>query len=86
IFSTPSVKETLKEKFPSDLLEMPPSAKFVLKILEIKGPMSVKELADETMLPERTVRYALSELLRRGLVRKVVTLRNARQTFYERSE
>lgn len=86
IFSTPSVKETLKEKFPSDLLDMPPSAKFVLKILEIKGPMSVKELADETMLPERTVRYALSELLRRGLVRKVVTLRNARQTFYERTE
>ncbi len=86
ISSTPSVRETLKEKLPSDLFDVPPSAKFVLKMLELKGPMSAKELAEETMLPERTVRYALSELLRRGLVRKVVSLRNARQTFYERTE
>lgn len=86
IFSTPSVKEALKGKLPSDFSDMPPSAKFVLKMLELKGPMSAKELADETMLPERTVRHALSELLRRGLVRKVVSLRNARQIFYERAE
>jgi len=52
-------------------------------MLELKGPMSVRELAEETRLPERTVRHALAELLRKNLVRRVVSLRDARQVYYE---
>ncbi|MEM2246495.1 MAG: NAD(+)/NADH kinase [Thermofilum sp.] len=80
--SEPSVRETLREKL-AETLDVPPSAKFVLKVLKLKGPMSARELAEETMLPERTVRRALSELQRRGLVRRIVNLRDARQFFYE---
>jgi NAD+ kinase len=80
--SRPSVREVLRDKV-IGASDMPPSAKFVLKMLELKGPMSVRELAEETRLPERTVRHALAELLRRSLVRRVVNLRDARQVYYE---
>ena len=83
VASRPSVKESMKAKVtPVNAADMPPSAKFVLKILELKGPLTVKELAKETMLPERTVRYALSELLRRELVKRVISLRDARLVYY----
>jgi NAD+ kinase len=35
------------------------------------------------MLPERTVRLALSHLLNKGYVKKRVSLRDARQRIYE---
>ncbi|MGH9934326.1 MAG: MarR family transcriptional regulator, partial [Nitrososphaerales archaeon] len=66
-----------------DLLGMPPSAKLVLKTLEYEGPLSQKDLASRTMLPERTVRLALSHLLGKGYVKKKVSLRDARQRIYE---
>ncbi len=80
--SKPSVREVLRDKVVG-ASDMPPSAKFVLKMLELKGPMSVRELVEETRLPERTVRHALAELLRRNLVRRIVNLRDARQVYYE---
>ncbi|MCD6357806.1 MAG: NAD(+)/NADH kinase [Thermoproteales archaeon] len=83
VSSRPSVRETLREKIAAEAADMPPSAKFVLKMLELKGPMSAREIAELTLLPERTVRYALSELLRRGLVRRSTSLRDARQVYYE---
>lgn len=83
VSSRPSVRETLKEKIAAEAADMPPSAKFVLKMLELRGPMSAREIAELTLLPERTVRHALSELLRRGLVRRSTSLRDARQVYYE---
>ncbi|MCX8181368.1 MAG: NAD(+)/NADH kinase [Thermofilaceae archaeon] len=82
VYSRPSVRETLRD-IVEEASDMPPSAKFVLKMLEIKGSMSVRELVEATRLPERTVRYAISELVKRGFVRKVVNLRDARQFYYE---
>lgn len=72
-----------KVRLAEDLLGMPPSAKLVLKTLEYEGPLSQKELASRSMLPERTVRLALSYLLGRGYVKKKVSLRDARQRIYE---
>lgn len=82
VYSRPSVRETLRD-IVEEASDMPPSAKFVLKMLEMKGSMSVRELVEATRLPERTVRYAISELVKRGFVRKVVNLRDARQFYYE---
>lgn len=82
LHSKPSVRETLREKL-AETIDVPPSAKFVLKMLQLRGAMSARELAEETMLPERTVRRALSELLRKGLARRIVNLRDARQFYYE---
>ncbi|MEM2856606.1 MAG: sugar kinase [Candidatus Nitrosocaldaceae archaeon] len=72
-----------KVKLAEEMLGMPPSAKLVLKILEYEGSMSRKDLIKRTMLPERTVRLALSHLLNKGYVRKRVSLRDARQKIYE---
>jgi len=44
------------------VVELPPSAKLVAKVLEYNDQLTQSQLADETMLPPRTVRYALSRL------------------------
>lgn len=62
--------------------ELPPSAKLVLKVLEYQGQLSQKEIIEETMLPPRTVRYALSLLMSEGLVTKRLSLRDSRHGFY----
>jgi len=69
-----------------DLLNMPPSSKLLLKILEYEGAMTQKELGKKTMLPDRTVRLSLSHLLDKGYVKKKVSMRDARQKIYEISK
>lgn len=63
--------------------ELPPSAKLVLKVLEYQDQLSQKEIIEETMLPPRTVRYALSLLMSEGLVTKKLSLRDSRQGLYQ---
>ncbi len=65
-----------------ELQSLPPSAKFVYRMLEIEGPMSVKDLAAKTLLPERTVRYALNILLEKGLIDRIVDPRDPRRHIY----
>jgi len=65
------------------LLNMPPSSKLLLKILEYEGAMTQKELATKTLLPDRTVRLALSHLLEKGYVKRKISMRDARQKIYE---
>ena len=72
-----------KVKLAEDLLDMPPSAKLILKTLEYEGELSQKDLSKRTMLPERTIRLSLSHLIQRGYVRKKTSLRDARQKTYE---
>ncbi|MEE8132648.1 MAG: NAD(+)/NADH kinase [Nitrososphaerales archaeon] len=74
---------TKKVRLAEDLLGMPPSAKLVLKTLEYEGPLSQKDLASSSMLPQRTVRLGLSYLLDKGFVKKRLSLRDARQRTYE---
>ena len=62
--------------------ELPPSAKLVLKILEYQGQLTQKEIVEETMLPPRTVRYALSLLISEGLIEKRLSLRDSRHGLY----
>ena len=65
-----------------ELMDMPPSAKLILKILEYEGPLTQKDIIAKTLLPPRTVRHALSILMSRGLVHKQPLLRDARQDLY----
>ena len=69
-----------------DLLNMPPSSKLLLKTLEYEGELTQKELARKTLLPDRTVRMALSHLLEKGYVKRKVSLRDARQKIYKISK
>lgn len=72
-----------KVKLAEDLLNMPASAKLILKTMEYEGPLSQKDLIKKTLLPERTIRLSLSHLLNHGYVRKKTSLRDARQKIYE---
>ncbi len=75
-----------KAHLAEELLSMPPSSKLLLKTLEYEGALTQKDLANKTLLPERTVRLALSHLLEKGYVKKKVSVRDARQKIYEISK
>jgi DNA-binding GntR family transcriptional regulator len=64
------------------LRELPPSAKLVAKILETDQPLSQGELATESLLPDRTVRYALNRLEETELVRSRYSVTDARKQVY----
>ena len=69
-----------------ELLRMPPSSKLLLKTLEYEGALTQKDLVNKTLLPARTVRLALSNLLKKGYVKKKISIRDARQKIYEISK
>ena len=64
------------------LRELPPSAKLIAKVLETDQPLSQGELAEESLLPDRTVRYALNRLEEAELVAARYSFRDARKQVY----
>lgn len=62
--------------------DLPPSAKLVAKTLEYDGELTQSQLAEETMLPARTVRYALSRLEEVGAVESHFSFTDARKRIY----
>jgi len=73
-------------EYAEDPLNMPPSSKLLLKTLEYEGTLTQKDLTKKTLLPDRTVRMALSHLLEKGYVKRKVSIRDARQKIYEISK
>jgi DNA-binding MarR family transcriptional regulator len=71
-----------QEEFDERLRELPPSAKLIAKVLEIDAPLSQGELAEESLLPDRTVRYALNRLDESGLVVSRHSFDDARKRVY----
>jgi DNA-binding MarR family transcriptional regulator len=63
--------------------EMPPSAKLVAKALEYNGQLTQSGIAEETLLPPRTVRYALSRLEEADVVESRFSFTDARKRIYE---
>ncbi|QSG03710.1 winged helix-turn-helix domain-containing protein [Natranaeroarchaeum sulfidigenes] len=66
--------------------DLPPSAKLVFKVLEYDGPLTQKQIVEESMLSARTVRYALERLEDIGIVDEDVYFADARQSLYEIDE
>lgn len=64
------------------LADLPPSAKLVFKVLEYDGPMTQKQIVEESMLSARTVRYALERLENIGCVDEDIYFADARQSLY----
>jgi DNA-binding transcriptional ArsR family regulator len=64
------------------LRELPPSAKLVSKVLEGDSPLSQGQLAEESLLPDRTVRYALNRLEDEELVNSRYSFQDARKQVY----
>lgn len=70
-------------EFRTRLQDHPPSAKLVAKVLDVTSPLNQAQLTEETLLPDRTVRYALSQLEDAQLVISHVNLQDARKQVYE---
>ena len=62
--------------------DLPPSAKLVAKVLEYEGRATQSQLAEESLLPSRTVRYALTRLEDAGVVRSRFSFTDARKRVY----
>ncbi|MFB6299034.1 MAG: MarR family transcriptional regulator [Halobacteriales archaeon] len=64
------------------LADLPPSAKLVYKVLEYNDTLTQGEIAEETMLPPRTVRYAITRLEEIGVVDSRFSFADARKRLY----
>jgi len=62
--------------------DLPPSAKLVAIVLEHNGTLTQRELATESLLPERTVRLGLDKLQEVGVVESRASLQDARKRLY----
>ena len=71
-----------EKEFCDRLRELPPSAKLVAKVLEDDAPLSQGQLADASLLPDRTVRYALNRLEESDLVDSRYSFTDARKQVY----
>jgi len=65
-----------------DVRDLPPSAKLVAKVLEYNDTLTQSQLAEETLLPPRTVRYALNRLEEEGAVDSRFSFSDARKRLY----
>ena len=65
-----------------DVRDLPPSAKLVAKVLDYNGTLTQSQLAEETLLPPRTVRYALSRLEDENVVESRFSFSDARKRLY----
>lgn len=75
-------KKLTETEYRDRLRELPPSAKLVAKILETDAPLSQGGLAEESLLPDRTVRYALNRLEDEDLVESRYSIKDARKQVY----
>ncbi|MCY4730043.1 winged helix-turn-helix domain-containing protein [Natronomonas gomsonensis] len=66
--------------------DLPPSAKLVAKVLEYNDRLTQSQLAEETMLPPRTVRYALTRLEEVDAVDSRFSFTDARKRVYALAE
>ncbi|MFC7177119.1 MarR family transcriptional regulator [Halosegnis marinus] len=69
-------------EFRDRLRELPPSAKLVATVLDGSSPLSQGQLAEESLLPDRTVRYALNRLEEEDLVESRYSFHDARKQVY----
>ena len=67
---------------PDALLDLSPSAKLIAKTLEYEGESTQSDLAESTLLPPRTVRYALDQLEEAGIVSSKISFVDARKRIY----
>ncbi|WP_342765645.1 helix-turn-helix domain-containing protein [Methanolobus chelungpuianus] len=65
------------------LEKLPPSAKLVFNVLKANGQMTQKDIIRETVLPSRTVRYAISRLKDEQILMERFNFIDSRQSFYE---
>jgi hypothetical protein len=82
-FATGSELETTPEQRFERLLNLPPSAKLVYKVLEAEdAPLTQGQIREQALLPARTTRDALTKLEDVGLVEEQMYVPDARKRLY----
>ena len=80
---TPIEKMKNRELLNTPYIEgAPPSAKFILKLLQYEGPLTQKDIINLSSLQIRTVRHGISYLKKKGLIEEHKALRDARLSVY----
>jgi DNA-binding MarR family transcriptional regulator len=79
--STPELADATEADLEA-LKELPPSAKLVLKVLQYNDALTQNQIAEETLLPPRTVRYALTRLEEIDAVDSRFSFSDARKRLY----
>lgn len=79
--TTEPVQATEEDRWEA-VRDLPPSAKLVAKVLDYNDTLTQSELAEETLLPPRTVRYALSRLEEEEVVESRFSFSDARKRLY----
>ncbi len=67
---------------PKEIATLPPSAKLVALVLDRKGTLTQTELAETTLLPQRTVRDAIDRLREVGAIVSRFAFSDARKRLY----
>ena len=74
--------DSSRESPVDSLIDLPPSAKLVYKVLEHDAPLTQGILCERTRLSKRTTRHALSLLTEASLVEEMVYPPDARKRQY----
>lgn len=69
-------------EFSERLSGLPPSSKLVAKVLAHEAPLDSRELANETRLPSRTVRYGITRLKDKDLLDEEPKVTDPRKQVY----
>lgn len=86
MMSSEGTAENSPEERYQQLVELSPSAKYVFKILQHGGKLTQDELAERTLLPKRTIQYALDRLKEKGLIEPEIDVSDARCRKYSPNE
>lgn len=70
-----------KEK--QELISLAPSSKFILYLLKQWGPLKREKILKKTLLPKRTVAYALKKLQDHNFIRKYKDENDKRISIFE---
>ena len=65
-----------------DVQELPKSSQKIYEIVKKKGPLTQKDVIEESDIPARTARYAIKRLIELGLIVKRSNLSDMRSVFY----
>ena len=66
-----------------NLYSLSPSSKFILYVLQQRGPLNQKEILRRTLLPKRTVAYSLKKLQDNHFIRKYKDQKDKRISIFE---
>jgi DNA-binding MarR family transcriptional regulator len=80
-FSESESKSIEQQRF-ERLMNLSPSAKLVHFVLQKDKPLTTREIREETLLPARTVRHALTKLSEADLVDKRAHPKQPRKRLY----